>query len=80
MERKILKEQLENSIQNGLIKEAEVLLLEYKKVCDSKDEVCSIEAIINIYNNKLKEALKFIRKGLKYNIFNGDLYFTMGNV
>ena len=80
MESKTIREQIENSIQNGLIEEAERLLSKYKKVCDFTDKICSIEAIINIYKNKLNEALKYIKEGLRHNIFNGDLYFTMGNV
>lgn len=80
MDCKNIRDQIEEKIQSGFIDEAGNLFLEYKKVCEESDDFYSIEAIINIYKNKLDEALISIRKGLKFNLFNGDLYFTMGNI
>lgn len=75
-----LRKIIENHIKDGLIEEAELKIEQYKEIFDYDDELASMEAIIKIYRNKINEAMECIREGLKYNIFNGDLYFTMGNV
>ncbi|NFT98979.1 hypothetical protein FDF59_07965, partial [Clostridium botulinum] len=71
---------IQSYIQQGLLKEAEEVILQYKNIIGYDDEIASMEAILKIYNSDYDKALMCIREGLKVNIFNGDLYFTMGNI
>ncbi|NFF81660.1 methyltransferase domain-containing protein [Clostridium botulinum] len=80
MKKEEVKGITEKYIQNGLIEEAEEIILQYKKVFGYDDEIASMESITNIYKNNLEGAFNCIREGLKCNIFNGDLYFNMGNI
>lgn len=75
-----IKEQIQQYIEQGLLDEAEQVIEQYKKIIGYDDEIASMEAIINIYNKKYNEALDCIKAGLQINIFNSDLYFTMGNI
>ncbi len=80
MNKQEIKEAIQNYIQQGLLQEAEEIILQYKKIIEYDDEIASMEAIIKIYSGNYNDALDCIRDGLKINIFNGDLYFTMGNI
>lgn len=80
MDKNDIKEIIKSNIEDGLLEEAKEIILQYKKIFGYDDEIASMEAIISIYNNDFEAALKFIRKGLEYNIYNSDLYYTMGNV
>ncbi|MEG2291501.1 MAG: glycosyltransferase [Clostridium sp.] len=71
---------IQNYIEEGKLQEAEETILQYKNIIGSDDEVASMEAIVEIYKGNYSGALECIREGLKSNIFNGDLYFTMGNL
>ncbi|NFF82043.1 glycosyltransferase [Clostridium botulinum] len=75
-----LREEIRNYIQQGMLKDAEDMILQYKNIIGYDDEIASMEAILNIYNGDYNNALICIRRGLEINIFNGDLYFTMGNI
>lgn len=74
------KSKIEKFISEGLIHEAYKLLKEYNKFIEYDDEIASMEAIIEIYNSNYEKALEVVRNGLRININNSDLYFTMGNV
>ncbi|WP_294379377.1 bifunctional glycosyltransferase family 2 protein/class I SAM-dependent methyltransferase, partial [uncultured Clostridium sp.] len=67
-------------IEQQNIEEAIYGIEQYKKIFKYDDELASMEAIIKIYNDDLNEALNCIRDGLKCNINNTDLYYTMGNI
>lgn len=80
MDKDEIKEIIKDNIEKENIEEAECGILQYKRIFEPDDELASMEAIVKIYNNNLDEALKCIQNGLKYNITNSDLYYTMGNI
>ncbi|MGG7176587.1 methyltransferase domain-containing protein [Clostridium paraputrificum] len=80
MEKEMIKEYIMERINTGLIQEAYDLILQYKKTFGNEDDVASMEAIINIYDQSYDEAMRCVKEGLKLNIFNSDLYYTMGNI
>lgn len=80
MNKNSIKCHLENLISNGELKNAIEIIDQYKKIYGYDDEIGSMEAIVNIYNNKSTDALECIKRGLEFNIYNGDLYYTMGNI
>lgn len=75
-----LKIQMEQYIREGLIEEANELIKQYKEIVGYDDDVASMEAVLNIYTENYEVGLNCIREGLKFNIYNSDLYFTMGNI
>lgn len=75
-----LRIQIEKYIEAGYIEEANQLIQQYKKLIGNNDEIASIEAILNIYMGEYDRGLEYIQEGLKFNINNSDLYFTMGNI
>ncbi|WP_052953968.1 glycosyltransferase [Clostridium sp. C8] len=75
-----LRIQIENYIEAGYIEEANQLILQYKELIGNNDEIASMEAILKIYMGEYDEGLHCTREGLKFNINNSDLYFTMGNI
>lgn len=75
-----VKKNIEEFIKKGELDNATILVNKIKNEIGNDEEIASMEAIINIYNGEYNEALICIREGLKVNIFNSDLYFTMGNV
>ncbi|NME82788.1 bifunctional glycosyltransferase family 2 protein/class I SAM-dependent methyltransferase [Clostridium sp. SM-530-WT-3G] len=80
MNKNSIKCHLENLISNGDLKNAIEIIDQYKKIYGYDDEIGSMEAIVDIYNNKSTDALECIKRGLEFNIYNGDLYYTMGNI
>lgn len=75
----ILRE-IQQVISSGDFNNGKILIDEYKKNFGSSDEIESMEAIINMCNENYEMALNSVREGLKYNILNSDLYYTMGNI
>lgn len=80
MNKEEVKSQIQQYIEQGLLEEAEQAISQYKKIIGYDDEIASMEAIINIYSGNYDEALNCLKVGLENNIFNSDLYFTMGNI
>lgn len=80
MNKDTIKATIKKYIGEGLLSDAKEIISEYKKIFSYDDEVASMDSIINVYTGDLDHALECIREGLKYNIFNSDLYYTMGNV
>lgn len=77
---KEIKKSIENFINRGLLNDAQIIIDEYKTSIGNDDEIAGMQSIINIYNGDYKEAIENIKDGLKYNIDNSDLYYTMGNI
>lgn len=75
-----LRIQIEKYIEAGYIEEANQLILQYKELIGNNDEIASMEAVLKIYMGEYDKGLECIREGLKFNINNSDLYFTMGNI
>lgn len=75
-----LRIQIEKYIEEGFIEEANQLILQYKNIVGNDDEIASMEAVLKIYMGEYDKSLECIREGLKFNINNSDLYFTMGNI
>ena len=80
MNQEEIKFKVKEYIEKGLLEEAEQIIEQYKKIIGYDDEISSMDSIINIYRENYDEALRNIQVGLQYNIFNSDLYFTMGNI
>lgn len=80
MEKLEVQEYINSLINNSRFKEAVDLIEQYKLTFGNDDEISSMEAIVNLFNNNIDEAFVNIREGLKYNIFSSDLYYTMGNI
>ncbi|MGL4108640.1 glycosyltransferase [Clostridium sp. LP20] len=80
MNKEKIKEYIKESINTGLIKDAYDLILQYKKTFGYEDEIASMEAIVNIYDQNYDKAMVCVKEGLRLNIFNSDLYYTMGNI
>lgn len=79
-DREEILNEIQQVISSGDFNNGKILIDEYKKNFGSSDEVESMEAIINMCNENYEMALNNIREGLKYNILNSDLYYTMGNI
>jgi len=75
-----IKNCIEEFINKHMLTEARSLLEEYKKLFGNEENIASMEAIVNMYEEKYEEALNCIRTGLELNIFSSDLYYTMGNI
>lgn len=80
MDKDEIKVQIQRYIEEGMLEEAGQAIEQYKKIIGYDDEIASMEAVISIYAGNYRQALSCIKAGLEVNIFNGDLYFTMGNV
>ncbi|HCW53414.1 MAG TPA: group 2 glycosyl transferase [Clostridium sp.] len=80
MNKKDVKHHLESLILNKDLKGAIEVIDQYKKIFGYDDEIGSMEAIVSMYNNEFTYALECIKRGLEFNIYNGDLYYTMGNI
>lgn len=79
-DREEILNEIQEVISSGDFNNGQFLIDEYKKNFGTSDEVESMEAIINMCNENYEMALNNIREGLKYNILNSDLYYTMGNI
>ena len=79
-DREEILNEIQEVISSGDFINGKVLIDEYKKNFGSSDEVESMEAIINMCNENYEMALNSVREGLRYNILNSDLYYTMGNI
>lgn len=71
---------IQENINQNLLEEAELCIEQYIHSYGYDDEIASMDAIINIYNNELIKAIECVQQGLNYNLFNGDLYVTLGNI
>ena len=80
MDRDEIKECIKTALENGQLEEAAQIIEQYKKIIGYDDDVAGMEAILEIYNGNYDNAMLCIQKGLEHNIFNSDLYFTMGNI
>lgn len=79
-DREEILNEIQEVISSGDFNNGQFLIDEYKKNFGSSDEVESMEAIINMCNENYEMALNSVREGLRYNILNSDLYYTMGNI
>ncbi len=75
-----IKVQIQKYIEEGLVEDANEAIELYKNNIGYDDEIASMEAIINMYSGDYGKAINCIKSGLEVNIFNSDLYFTMGNI
>lgn len=75
-----IKENIIKAIEDGSLNEAKKLISVYLEEKEYDDEIASMESIIFIYEGNYGLAMSCIKNGLRYNIFNSDLYFTMGNI
>lgn len=71
---------IEKRIVDTKFYDARLLIDQYKKTFGLDDNILSAEAVLEIYSGNVDSSLQIIRKGLEINIFNCDLYFTLGNV
>ncbi|WP_411682044.1 TDP-N-acetylfucosamine:lipid II N-acetylfucosaminyltransferase [Clostridium thailandense] len=80
-EMEILKRQLKENIRSLIdtrnIKEAKVLIDEYKKMVPKDIEIYSMNAVILIMNGDLVEAEKILVDGLKVDYNNFDLNYNL---
>lgn len=74
------KSDIEMLIVNEDYETAERRIEQYKKIYGNDDKIASMEAAIYILKNDYIKALEIIKTGLEFNIFNGNLYFLMGNI
>lgn len=77
---KVIRDEINKIISDGDFKNGKLLIDEYKNCFGNDDEIASMEAIVNFYQENYEQALINIREGLKINIFNSDLYSIMGNI
>ncbi len=75
-----LKQIIERHLNDCDIEKAVDSIILYKDRYGYDDEIASMEAIAFVFCNNYEDALSSIREGLKYNLFNSDLYYTMGNI
>ena len=80
MDKDEIKQAIQEVVNRGESKESLLLIEQYKKTFGYDEEILSMEAIVNIYNEDYDNAMNCLREGLKYNIFSSDLYYTMGNI
>lgn len=77
---KVFRDEINKIISNCDFENGKLLIDEYKNCFGNDDEIASMEAIVNFYQENYEQALINIREGLKINIFNSDLYSIMGNI
>ncbi|MBD7909851.1 MULTISPECIES: glycosyltransferase family 2 protein [Clostridium] len=80
MNLKEIKEAIGQKIISEEYNEARTLIDYYKSNLGSDDEILGTEAVLYIYTSDLERSMECVRAGLKYNMFNSDLYCTMGNI
>lgn len=76
--RKDIKVKIQTSIENNNIPQAKKLLKVYKDYDKSDVSIYSMEGIINLKENKLKQALKNFETGLEIDSVNADLLYNIG--
>lgn len=72
-----VKENIRGLINNGNIEEAKNLISEYEQIVKQDIDICSMKAVILIMENKLDEAEKVLREGLKLDPKNKDLLYNL---
>lgn len=80
MNKKDIRDEIEKIVANGDLQSGKALVEEYKKNFNNDSEIASIESVIYFYNGQLDKSLEVVREGLKYNLFNSDLYSIMGSI
>lgn len=75
-----LKQTIQIYLNNNDIEKATDLVTLYKEKYGYDDDIAGIEAIVLMLYNNYQQALNSIRIGLKYNLFNSNLYYIMGNI
>lgn len=80
----LIKKQLKNNIQQlvnaGSLKEAKELIEQYKSMSKDDVEAYSIESVIFIMQEKFQQAEQVLREGLKIDHKNFDLNYNLGYV
>lgn len=64
-------------IKNGAFDDAKELLEEYKKISSEDIDINSMEGIIYIHKNNIKEAEKTLKEGLEIDYKNYDLHYNL---
>lgn len=75
-----IKKSIEAFINDGQLDNAKMLIKQYCEMFGFDDDIASMEAIIYLYEGDKVQAINIIRKGLRINIKNCDLYYTLGNI
>ena len=76
----MLKEKINNQINNGELNEAKILINQYEEVINNDVDMYSVKAIIAVMEGNLNEAEKILRDGLKINDLNSELLFNLSYV
>ncbi|MCR5671751.1 MAG: methyltransferase domain-containing protein [Butyrivibrio sp.] len=72
-------EKILDAIQQGSWEEALGLFLEYTKIHDLNEELCVVGATILEQFDESDEFYSMIQSGLRFNLFNYELYLLLGN-
>lgn len=72
-----VKENISVLINNNQLLEAKSLIREYKKMVSNDIEIYSIEAVILMMEDRIKEAEILLKEGLAKDSYNEDLLFNM---
>ncbi|WP_187115161.1 class I SAM-dependent methyltransferase [Clostridium tyrobutyricum] len=75
--KKQLKDNIQQLIDNGGLKEARDLIEQYKSIYKNDIEAYSMDAVILIMGGELQEAEKVLREGLRIDEVNFDLNYNM---
>lgn len=76
--KKQLKDNIQQLVDNGDLKEAKQLIEQYKNIAKDDVEVYSMDAIILIMEGKIEQAEQVLREGLSIDGDNFDLNYNLG--
>lgn len=75
-----IKLKARTSLIESDISNTKLIIDELKKYYNYDDEIAEIESQIYYYNEQFDEAIDVVKKGLKINPLNSNLYFILGNI
>lgn len=75
-----LKKNIQQLIDNGILKEAKYLIEQYKIITKDDVEVYSMDAVVFIMEGKLQEAEEVLKEGLNIDENNFDLNYNLAYV
>lgn len=73
-----VKENINQLINQGLVKEAVKLINEYESIVNDDIEIFSMKAVISILENKLEDAEAILKEGIDIDNNNFDLNYNLG--
>lgn len=75
--KKQLKVNIQSLVEQGLLKEAKVIITEYEEIVKDDVDIYSIKGVIAMMEGDMDEAEEILKKGLNIQFFNYDLLYNL---